>query len=131
MVTFRNLNYVQVKKTLFCCQAIRHEAFTHMDGQKEYVQIDQNDLFPFLLVNVGSGVSIIKVTSSLFFFVSLHIVDCSFSKVDGHGKFQRVSGTNVGGGTYWGLGRLMTKCKRCSFCLFMDVIHSIEKFEYS
>lgn len=33
-----------------------------MDGHKEYVQIDQNDLFPFLLVNVGSGVSIIKVT---------------------------------------------------------------------
>jgi len=79
--------------TLFFCawQAIRHEAFTHMDGHKEYVQIDHNDLFPFLLVNVGSGVSIIKV--------------------DGHGKFQRVSGTNVGGGTYWGLGRLMTKCK--------------------
>ncbi|TVU10156.1 hypothetical protein EJB05_43667 [Eragrostis curvula] len=75
----------------FLLKAIRHEAFTHMDGQKEYVQIDQNDLFPFLLVNVGSGVSIIKV--------------------DGHGKFQRVSGTNVGGGTYWGLGRLMTQCK--------------------
>ncbi|KAJ1290564.1 hypothetical protein BS78_02G253600 [Paspalum vaginatum] len=75
----------------FLLKAIRHEAFTHMDGHKEYVQIDQNDLFPFLLVNVGSGVSIIKV--------------------DGHGKFQRVSGTNVGGGTYWGLGRLMTKCK--------------------
>ncbi|GJM99355.1 hypothetical protein PR202_ga16446 [Eleusine coracana subsp. coracana] len=75
----------------FLLKAIRHEAFTHMDGQKEYVQIDQNELFPFLLVNVGSGVSIIKV--------------------DGHGKFQRVSGTNVGGGTYWGLGRLMTKCK--------------------
>uniref|UniRef100_A0ACD5YCV6 Uncharacterized protein n=1 Tax=Avena sativa TaxID=4498 RepID=A0ACD5YCV6_AVESA len=75
----------------FLLKAIRHEAFTHMDGQKEYVQIDQNDMFPYLLVNVGSGVSIIKV--------------------DGHGKFQRVSGTNVGGGTYWGLGRLMTECK--------------------
>ncbi|VAI35014.1 unnamed protein product [Triticum turgidum subsp. durum] len=58
----------------FLLKAIRHEAFTHMDGQKEYVQIDQNDLFPYLLVNVGSGVSIIKV--------------------DGHGKFQRVSGDN-------------------------------------
>jgi pantothenate kinase len=50
-----------------CFQSIRHEAFTHMDGQKEYVQIDQNDLFPFLLVNVGSGVSIIKVPCSFFF----------------------------------------------------------------
>ncbi|KAJ9568093.1 hypothetical protein OSB04_004059 [Centaurea solstitialis] len=32
-------------------------------------------------------------------------------KVDGDGKFERVSGTNVGGGTYWGLGKLLTKCK--------------------
>ena len=109
--------------TLFFCawQAIRHEAFTHMDGHKEYVQIDQNDLFPFLLVNVGSGVSIIKVTLrlALYFILLVSVTGsfsyCSFSKVDGHGKFQRVSGTNVGGGTYWGLGRLMTKCKRCCF----------------
>ncbi|KAL9275545.1 Pantothenate kinase 2-like protein [Drosera capensis] len=75
----------------FLLKAIRHEAFTHMEGVKEFVQIDQNDLFPYLLVNIGSGVSIIKV--------------------DGDGKFQRVSGTNVGGGTYWGLGKLLTKCK--------------------
>ncbi|XP_048329078.1 pantothenate kinase 2 isoform X1 [Ziziphus jujuba] len=75
----------------FLLKAIRHEAFTHMEGQKEFFQIDQNDLFPYLLVNIGSGVSMIKV--------------------DGDGKFQRVSGTNVGGGTYWGLGRLLTKCK--------------------
>ncbi|KAB2001464.1 hypothetical protein ES319_D12G303900v1 [Gossypium barbadense] len=74
----------------FLLKAIRHEAFTHMEGHKEFVQIDHNDLFPYLLVNIGSGVSIIKV--------------------DGDGKFQRVSGTNVGGGTYWGLGRLLTKC---------------------
>ncbi|THG18746.1 hypothetical protein TEA_012449 [Camellia sinensis var. sinensis] len=75
----------------FLLKAIRHEAFTHKEGQKEFVQIDQNELFPYLLVNIGSGVSMIKV--------------------DGDGKFQRVSGTNVGGGTYWGLGKLLTKCK--------------------
>ncbi|CAI0547252.1 unnamed protein product [Linum tenue] len=75
----------------FLLKAIRHEAFTHMEGQKEFVQMDDNDLFPYLLVNIGSGVSMIKV--------------------DGDGKFQRVSGTNVGGGTYWGLGKLLTKCK--------------------
>ncbi|CAA2951734.1 pantothenate kinase 2 [Olea europaea subsp. europaea] len=75
----------------FLLKAIRHEAFTHMEGQKMFVQIDQNDLFPYLLVNIGSGVSMIKV--------------------DGDGKFQRVSGTNVGGGTYWGLGKLLTKCE--------------------
>lgn len=49
---------------LYTYQAIRHEAFTHMDGQKEFIQIDQNDLFPYLLVNIGSGVSIIKVFTS-------------------------------------------------------------------
>ncbi|KAH1201605.1 Pantothenate kinase 2 [Glycine max] len=75
----------------FLLKAIRHEAFTHMEGQKEFVQIDTNDLFPYLLVNIGSGVSMIKV--------------------DGDGKYERVSGTNVGGGTYWGLGRLLTKCE--------------------
>lgn len=32
-----------------------------MNGQKEYVQIDHNDLYPYLLVNIGSGVSMIKV----------------------------------------------------------------------
>jgi len=75
----------------FLLKAIRGEAFTHMEGQKEFVHIDKNDLFPYLLVNIGSGVSMIKV--------------------DGDGKFERVSGTNVGGGTYLGLGKLLTKCK--------------------
>lgn len=75
----------------FLLKAIRDEAFTHMEGQKKFVQIDHNEMFPYLLVNIGSGVSMIKV--------------------DGHGKFQRVSGTNVGGGTFWGLGRLLTQCK--------------------
>lgn len=37
-----------------------------MEGQKEFVQIDTNDLFPYLLVNIGSGVSMIKVQSSSF-----------------------------------------------------------------
>ncbi|XWS69017.1 hypothetical protein CRYUN_Cryun04dG0143500 [Craigia yunnanensis] len=75
----------------FLLKAVHQEAFTYLDGQKEFVQIDHNDLYPYLLVNIGSGVSMIKV--------------------DGDGKFERVSGTNLGGGTFWGLGRLLTKCK--------------------
>ncbi|KAG6901862.1 hypothetical protein C0995_007088 [Termitomyces sp. Mi166 len=43
---------------------------------------------PCLLVNIGSGVSIIKV--------------------DEDGTFERVSGTSVGGGTLWGLLSLLT-----------------------
>lgn len=44
--------------------------------------------FPCMLVNIGSGVSIIKV--------------------DEDGKFERISGTSLGGGTLWGLLSLLT-----------------------
>jgi type II pantothenate kinase len=43
---------------------------------------------PCLLVNIGSGVSIIKV--------------------DEDGQYERVSGTSIGGGTLWGLLSLLT-----------------------
>lgn len=85
----------------FLLKAVKCEAFTYMDGQKNYVQIDQNDLYPYLLVNIGSGVSMIKV--------------------DGDGKFSRVSGTSVGGGTFWGLGKLLTKCN--SFDELLELSH--------
>ncbi|KAL5723805.1 pantothenate kinase [Ranunculus cassubicifolius] len=75
----------------FFLKAIQHEAFTHMEGQKKFVQIDHNDLFPYLLVNIGSGVSMLKV--------------------HGDGKFERVTGSMIGGGTYLGLGMLLTNCK--------------------
>ncbi|CAN0015289.1 unnamed protein product [Discosporangium mesarthrocarpum] len=48
--------------------------------------------FPYLLVNVGSGVSVIKV--------------------EGPGtQFQRVSGSTIGGGTLWGLCTLLAECE--------------------
>ncbi|XP_042062941.1 pantothenate kinase 1-like [Salvia splendens] len=75
----------------FLLKAVNHEAFTYTDGQKDYVKINHKDLYPYLLVNVGSGVSMIKV--------------------DGDNDYERVSGTSVGGGTFWGLGRLLTKCQ--------------------
>ncbi|GLU03092.1 hypothetical protein SLE2022_203100 [Rubroshorea leprosula] len=85
----------------FLLKEVQQEAFTYLDGHKEFVQIDHNDLYPYLLVNIGSGVSMIKV--------------------DGDGKFERVSGTNLGGGTFWGLGRLLTKCK--SFDELLELSH--------
>ncbi|KAF4366130.1 hypothetical protein F8388_014848 [Cannabis sativa] len=85
----------------FLLKAVHEEAFTYTNGRKEFVQIDQDDLYPYLLVNIGSGVSMIKV--------------------DGDGKFERVSGTNVGGGTFWGLGRLLTKCE--SFDELLELSH--------
>ena len=75
----------------FLLQAIRDEAFTFTEGRKNFVAhkfgLHADDLFPYLLVNIGSGVSIIKVDS---------------------GGFERVGGTNIGGGTFWGLCRLLT-----------------------
>ena len=50
-----------------------------------------SDLYPYLLVNIGSGVSMLKVS--------------------GDGNYERVSGSSLGGGTFWGLCRLMTKCR--------------------
>ncbi|KAH7511061.1 hypothetical protein FEM48_ZijujUnG0051400 [Ziziphus jujuba var. spinosa] len=85
----------------FLLKAVHEEAFTYINGQKEFLQIDHDDLYPYLLVNIGSGVSMIKV--------------------DGYSKFERVSGTNVGGGTFWGLGRLLTKCK--SFDELLELSH--------
>ncbi|PWA90063.1 pantothenate kinase 1 [Artemisia annua] len=85
----------------FLLKAVPSEAFTYVNGKRNYEQIDHNDLFPYLLVNIGSGVSMIKV--------------------DGDGKFERVSGTSVGGGTFWGLGKLLTKCK--SFDALLEMSH--------
>ncbi|KAH8915789.1 fumble [Atractiella rhizophila] len=49
---------------------------------------DPKPQFPCLLVNIGSGVSILRV--------------------DDYDKFERVSGTSLGGGTLWGLLSLLT-----------------------
>ncbi|XXG63107.1 hypothetical protein AAC387_Pa05g1368 [Persea americana] len=75
----------------FLLKAIPDEVFTHMKGHKEFVQIDHNDFFPYLLVTIGSGVSI--------------------NKVDGDGSYQRVTGSSIGGRTYLGLAWLLTKHK--------------------
>ena len=44
--------------------------------------------YPYLLVSIGTGVSILRV--------------------DGPREHERVSGSTIGGGTYWGLCRLLT-----------------------
>lgn len=45
-------------------------------------------IYPYLLVNIGSGVSILRCTS--------------------RDHFERVSGTSLGGGMFWGLCKLLT-----------------------
>jgi pantothenate kinase len=67
-----------------------------MENARDFVR-KSDDPFPYLLVNIGSGVSIVKVI--------------------GHGQFERVSGSSLGGGTFWGLARLLLNCQT-----FDDVI---------
>ncbi|POM62810.1 Pantothenate Kinase [Phytophthora palmivora] len=56
------------------------------------VQTDADEnVYPYLLVSIGSGVSVLYVK--------------------GPGDYERVSGSSIGGGTYWGLCRLMTHCE--------------------
>jgi type II pantothenate kinase len=54
-----------------------------------YEYFARSNPFPYLVVNIGSGVSILKVR--------------------GPNDYERVSGSSIGGGTYWGLCRLLTK----------------------
>ena len=72
----------------FLLRAIQHEAFTYLDGAVRYSDPPPSTLHPYLLVNIGSGVSMLRV--------------------DGGGAFARVSGSSLGGGTFWGLVRLLT-----------------------
>ena len=50
--------------------------------------VAKSDCYPYLLVMIGTGVSVIRV--------------------DGPRKHERISGSTIGGGTYWGLCRLLT-----------------------
>lgn len=51
----------------------------------------RTDIYPYLLVNIGSGVSMIKVS--------------------GPQQYQRIGGSSLGGGTLWGLLSLLTQAK--------------------
>lgn len=57
-----------IKGCNFVLKNIPHEAFVyakHADSEFRF-QTTQPDIFPYLLVNIGSGVSIVKVTTSVF-----------------------------------------------------------------
>lgn len=59
--------------------------------ESPYPENDQ--IYPYLLVNIGSGVSMIKVTGL------------------GPAGFERIGGSSLGGGTLWGLLLLLTDAK--------------------
>lgn len=72
----------------FFITEIPREVFTYSEtNPMHFVEASEN-VYPYLLVNIGSGVS--------------------FLKVSGPREYQRVGGTSLGGGTLWGLLSLLT-----------------------
>jgi type II pantothenate kinase len=61
------------------------------------VDLGNNNLYPYMLCNIGSGVSILHVNSK--------------------DDYKRVSGTALGGGTFFGLAKLLTKLKSFKECM--------------
>ncbi|KAF7718714.1 Pantothenate kinase [Penicillium ucsense] len=74
----------------FFITEIPNEVFVYTENESEPMQFAEArpDVYPYLLVNIGSGVSMIKVS--------------------GPRQFERVGGTHLGGGTFWGLMSLLT-----------------------
>ncbi|KAL4897533.1 fumble-domain-containing protein [Aspergillus ambiguus] len=72
----------------FFITEIPNEVFTYSEAEPMQFAEARPDVYPYLLVNIGSGVSMIKVS--------------------GPRQFQRVGGTHLGGGTFWGIMSLLT-----------------------
>ncbi|KHN98789.1 pantothenate kinase [Metarhizium album ARSEF 1941] len=72
----------------FFITEIPREVFTYSETDPMHFVSPRERIYPYLLVNIGSGVSILKV--------------------DGPRSYQRVGGTSLGGGTLWGLLSLLT-----------------------
>jgi len=77
----KGLNYALVN--------FKDEVFTYgwRDKVASYTSVNGN-IYPYLLVNIGSGVSIIRV--------------------NGDDSYERITGTSLGGGTFWGLVKMLT-----------------------
>lgn len=73
---------------------IPHETFTYDLNEDDTVTVPPQDaddlIYPYLLVNIGLGVLMIKVTGP------------------GPSGFERIGGSSLGGGTLWGLLLLLT-----------------------
>jgi type II pantothenate kinase len=72
----------------FFITEIPREVFTYSETDPMHFVEASENVYPYLLVNIGSGVS--------------------FLKVSGPREYERVGGTSLGGGTLWGLLSLLT-----------------------
>lgn len=86
----------------FFITEIPMEVFTYNEADPENAVVYQearSDIYPYLLVNIGSGVSMIKVS--------------------GPSQYKRIGGTSLGGGTLWGLLSLLTGARNFDDMLAM------------
>ncbi|KAK7751100.1 hypothetical protein SLS62_006929 [Diatrype stigma] len=72
----------------FFITEIPREVFTYSETDPMHFASPDANIYPYMLVNIGSGVSILKVS--------------------GPRTFERVGGTSLGGGTLWGILSLLT-----------------------
>ena len=82
------LTQIMRKGLDFFISEIPREVFSYSDLNPTSFVDAHADIYPYLLVNIGSGVSMIKVS--------------------GKRDYQRIGGTSLGGGTFWGLLSLLT-----------------------
>ncbi|KAF1812992.1 fumble-domain-containing protein [Eremomyces bilateralis CBS 781.70] len=84
----------------FFINEIPNEVFTYSEDDPMHFVESREPIYPYLLVNIGSGVSMVKVS--------------------GPRQFQRVGGTAMGGGTLWGLLSLLTGARNFDEMLRMS-----------
>lgn len=75
----------------FFITQIPQEVFCYSEQNPMSFAESRPNIYPYLMVNIGSGVSMVKVT--------------------GPNKFERIGGSSLGGGTLWGLLSLLTNAK--------------------
>ncbi|XP_055984410.1 4'-phosphopantetheine phosphatase isoform X2 [Sorex fumeus] len=97
-----------IKGCNFVLRHIPQEAFAYQkDAEPEFrFQTNHPHIFPYLLVSIGSGVSIVKVETE--------------------DRFEWVGGSSIGGGTFWGLGALLTQTKK-----FDELLHLASRGQHA
>lgn len=75
----------------FFITEIPEEVFCYSEQDPMSFAEARPNIYPYLLVNIGSGVSMVKVL--------------------GPQKFERIGGSSLGGGTLWGLLSLLTEAR--------------------
>lgn len=90
----------------FFISEIPNEVFSYSESDPMRFAEARANIYPYLLVNIGSGVSMIKVS--------------------GPREYERIGGTSLGGGTLWGLLSLLTGART-----FDDMLGMAEKGDNS